>query len=65
MLIEPEKYLYDDAINWQYAKDFSDRITPLMFKSFSRKCIDFDWTCKSGFTIQSYLDVCSWHEDNF
>jgi FkbM family methyltransferase len=65
MLIEPEKYLYDDAIHWQYAKDFSDRITPLMFKSFSRKCIDFDWTCKSGFTIQSYLDVCSWHGDNF
>lgn len=65
MLIEPEKYLYDDAINWQYAKDFSDRITPLIFKSFSRKCIDFDWTCKPGFTIQSYLDVCSWHEDGF
>jgi hypothetical protein len=37
MLIEPEKYLYDDAIHWQYAKDFSDRITPVMFKSFSRK----------------------------
>lgn len=64
MLIEPEKYLYDDAINWQDAKDFSDRITPLVFKSFSRKCIDFDWNCKSGFTIQSYLDVCSWHEDD-
>ena len=64
MLIEPEKYLYDDAINWQDSKDFSDRITPLVFKSFSRKCIDFDWTCKPGFTIQSYLDVCSWHEDD-
>jgi hypothetical protein len=64
MLIEPEKYLYDDAINWQDAKDFSDRITPLVFKSFSRKCIDFDWTCKPGFTVQSYLDVCSWYEDD-
>jgi len=64
MLIEPEKYLYDYAINWQDAKDFSDRITPLIFKSFSRKCIDFDWNYRSGFTIQSYLDVCSWHEDD-
>jgi hypothetical protein len=65
MLIEPEKYLYDNAIHWQDAKDSSDRITPLIFKSFSRKCIDFDWTCKPGFTIQSYLDDCSWYEDNF
>ncbi len=64
MLIEPEKYLYDNAIHWQDAKDSSDRITPLIFKSFSRKCIDFDWTCKPGFTIQSYLDDCSWHEDD-
>lgn len=64
-LLKPEEHLYDGAIYWYYAKDFSDRITPLIFKSFSKDCINFDWPCKPGFTIESYLDVCSWHEDGF
>ena len=51
------------AIYWYYAKEFSDKITPSVFKSFPREVIDFEWPCKKDFTVQSYLDACWWHED--
>jgi hypothetical protein len=64
-LLKPEEHLYDGAVYWYYTKDFSDRITPSVFKSFPKEVINFDWPCKKDFTIQSYLDACSWCEDFF
>jgi hypothetical protein len=62
-ILKPEEHLYDGAIYWYYAKEFSDKITPSVFKSFPREVIDFEWPCKKDFTVQSYLDACWWHED--
>ena len=63
MILNPHECLYDGAIYWYHSKGVSDNITPLVFKSFPKSTVYFDWPCKPEFTVQSYLDVCSWHED--
>lgn len=65
IIINDKDHLYDGAIYWYYTKFLSDNITPLVFKSFPKSMIYFDWPCKPEFTVQSYIDACSWHEDGY
>jgi hypothetical protein len=69
MLIQPEKYLYDHAVNWQESYDISKVIMPKLFKSFPRTGIDLAWP-KNGWPNYPYQDQSqyyqeSWHEDGY
>ena len=65
IILKDNEHLYDGAIYWYYTKDLSDKITPLVFKSFPKSLIEFDWPCKYDFTLESYIGACQWHEDGF
>ncbi len=65
MILNAHDYLHDGSIYWYHSKGVSNNITPLVFKSFPKSMIYFDWPCKPDFTVQSYIDACSWHEDGF
>jgi len=45
-LIEPEKYLYDEAPEWNYAKKLSDEVGRRVFKAFPKTGIDLQWPKK-------------------
>jgi hypothetical protein len=66
-LLTPEKYLYDNALNYNEAKSLSDKLTPQIFKSFPKEGIDLEWP-KYGWNTYPYKmqqDVFGeyWHED--
>lgn len=68
-LIEPQKYLYDDAPAWGYSYDMSKSLMSSMFKSFPRTGIDFEWEKKGWSSYpydeqKQYYNEC-WSEDNF
>lgn len=42
-LLEPEKYFYDGAPHWHDMFKLSLEIVPQIFKSFPKRCIDFNW----------------------
>lgn len=72
MLLKPSEYLYDNAPNWNTAKEISDSITFKVFKSFPKSIIDFNWLGKTEWNIpgipwklQPYLDDSFWHEDGY
>ena len=69
LLLLPEEHLYDNAIYWYYSKTISDGITPLVFKSFPKNCIELDWVRwrKSGFSFDfdEFLNSSSWDEEGF
>ena len=43
---KPDKYLYDEAPEWNYAKKLSDEVGRKAFKSFPRTGIDLKWPKK-------------------
>ncbi len=43
---EPQKYLYDEAPEWNYAKELSDEVGRRVFKSFPKSGIDLEWPKK-------------------
>lgn len=71
VIIKDDEHLYDNAIYWYYTKDLSDNITPLVFKSFPKSCIEFDWLHSSGLHQIGLLKgdgyfnrpYCFWDED--
>lgn len=46
MLLQPEKYLYDNSENWHKTHGISNNITTQYFKSFPRKNMNMYWASK-------------------
>ena len=65
MVNDQEKYLYDGAVNWEYAKQVSAEVMPKYFKSFPRKGIDFIWPKNNIYYFPFDLNVEGWHEEGF
>jgi hypothetical protein len=66
-LLQPEKYLYDYAPDWQEAYEISNTLSREIFKSFPREGIDLSWPKKNLYSYpydsqkQGYNEC--WHED--
>jgi hypothetical protein len=72
MIYKSSEYLYDNAPNWGTAKQISDSLLKVGFKSFPKNIINFEWLGKWAWNIpgnpwyiKSYIDACSWHEEGF
>ena len=68
-LLKPDKYLYDDAPNYQVALELSNELTRKVFKSFPREGIDLTWN-KYGYERYPYDNQYNvfherWHEDGY
>lgn len=66
-ILQPEKYLYDNAPKWNEVYSLSDVTTSNYFKSFPQDGIDFSWP-KKGWDTYPYEDQKiyhgeRWHED--
>ncbi len=69
MLIEPEKYLYDNAPLWNEANEISTQVTLKAFKCFPRTGIDLVWPKRNTYSYpydheKMYSNQC-WHEDGY
>lgn len=68
-LLKPADYLYDNAPNWYYTKEISDKITYQIFKSFPKSAISLEWVRfrSSGFSFDytEYLNCAAWHEEGY
>jgi len=69
MLIEPEKYLYDNAPYWNEAYEISNQISPKVFKAFPRTGIDLVWPKRNTYSYPYDQEKINsnqcWHEDGF
>lgn len=68
-LLEPSKYLYDNAPSWNDAYEISKSLTTKVFKSFPREGIDFSWPKKNMDSYpyddqKKYYNEC-WAEDGY
>jgi len=69
MLIEPEKYLYDEAPLWNEAHIISTEVLSKAFKAFPMTGIDFSWPKRNTYSYpyeqqKQYANEC-WHEDGY
>jgi tetratricopeptide (TPR) repeat protein len=68
-LLNPQKYLWDECIEWYNVYDVSKKITPQYFKSFPKEGIDFIFPKKGWDTypydIQRNQYGERWHEDGY
>jgi hypothetical protein len=72
-LLLPKEHLYDNAVYWNHCKQKSDELCRLVFKSFPKDAIQFDWfrsiskqTHLIGRSSEClYLNTGCWHEDGF
>jgi tetratricopeptide (TPR) repeat protein len=66
-LLQPEKYLYDNAPKWNEVYNISDVTTSNYFKAFPQDGIDFSWPKKDWDTYpyenQKKYHGERWHED--
>lgn len=68
-LLQPEKYLYDEAPKWNEAYNISGVTTSKYFKSFPQEGIDMSWP-KNKWNTYPYEDQKKyhgerWHEDGY
>lgn len=68
-LLDPQKFLYDNAEHWFYVKEISDKVTYDVFKSFPKSAIELEWVRfrSSGFSFNfdEYLQCAVWHEEGY
>jgi hypothetical protein len=69
MLIEPEKYLYDNAPSWNEAHAVSTEVLPKAFKCFPSTGIDLVWPKRNTYSYpyeqqKLHSNEC-WHEDGY
>ena len=65
-LIDPQKYLFDNAPNWKEAYEVSKQLSKRIFKSFPKENIDLIWPNKNWETYpyeNQYKTGERWHED--
>lgn len=72
MILNQSEYLYDYSPKWEVSKKLSDDLTFKVFKSFPKNIIDFQWLGKTEYnipgipwTLNPYLEACSWHEEGY
>lgn len=65
MVDNQEKYLYDDAPNWEYAHEVSKEVMPIAFKSFPREGIDFIWPKNNIYCLPYDPNYEGWHEEGY
>ena len=69
MILDPEKYLYDNCPEWNHSHQISQNVIKRAFKSFPRYGIDLEWTRK-GWLNYPYDDQKNgygecWAEDGY
>lgn len=65
MVDREDRYLYDQAPNWNEAKKISDEVTPKYFKSFPRKNIHMIWPKRNIYCLPFDPTNEGWDEEGF
>jgi len=68
MLLQPDKFLYDGAPNWQQAHELSKHLTNQYFKSFPKTGIEMYWVSKGiqyPYKEQKLIYNQCWSEDGY
>jgi hypothetical protein len=68
MLLQPDKFLYDGAPNWQQAHELSKQLTNVYFKSFPKTGMEMYWASKGiqyPYEEQKLIYNQCWSEDGY